>query len=324
MAIALQQKRTRKMPRSQAGVNDWIKAHLKADSLRFRSLIITMFGDSVAPYSDGIWASDLIELLEPFGANDRLVRTSLFRLTEQGWVIAKRDGRRSYYTLAPSGLRRFQQAYLRVYTPAPDWDGSWATVILPKSGNGAPERAELRRELEWEGYAFLATGIFIRPTRDTAPLQQVLKELDLSDRAVVMTSRESAVASGKPVADLVTQCWDLEAVKAEHLNFLSSFAPLQKLLAAGAQITPEQAFVIQTLLIDAFRRVTLHDPRLPNALLPTDWPGNAAYLLCRDLYRRTYLPAREHLAPRFELAGNGARKLPAELLRRFGGLDSAE
>lgn len=310
------------MPRSQAGVSEWINSHLKADSVRFRSLIITMFGDSVAPYSDGIWASDLIELLEPFGANDRLVRTSLFRLTAQGWVVARRDGRRSYYTLAPGGQRRFKQAYLRVYTPAPAWDGTWTTVILPKSENGAPERAELRRELEWEGFAFLAPRIFIRPTADTTPLEQVLKELELSDRAVVLTAKESRIANGKPVAELVTQYWDLAAVKKEHSDFLASFESLYLMLGAGTRLTPEQAFVIQTLLIDAFRRVTLHDPRLPEILLPPKWPGKAAYLLCRDLYRQTYQLAREHLAPRFELAGNAAKKVPAELLHRFGGLES--
>ena len=42
---------------------------------------------------------------------------------------------------------------------------------------------------------------------------------------------------------------------------------------------------MRTLLIHAYRRVLLRDPQLPAALLPLDWPGAAAYALCRDFYR---------------------------------------
>lgn len=308
------------MARGQTGISLWINNHLKADAPRSRSLIVTIFGDSVAPYSEGVWLSDLIDLLAPFGANERLVRTSVFRLTEEAWLVARRDGRRSFYTLAPGGRRRFQQAYDRVYTPVQSWDGVWTVVILPKSENGTSERAELRRELEWEGYAFLAPGIFIRPSAATSALTDVLKELDLVDRAVVFQTRDSDSLQGKPIADLTAQCWDLRNVRANHALFVERFKPLLGLVAGGSPLSAEQAFVVQTLVIDSFRRVTLHDPRLPEALLPRDWPGQEAYQLCRDIYRRTYQAAREHLTPRFNLSGSAA-KAPAELLRRFGGLD---
>ena len=73
-------------------------------------------------------------------------------------------------------------------------------------------------------------------------------------------------------------------------------------------------------LKDTYRRLTLHDPHLPAALLPADWPGHAAYQLCRRLYQRTYRQSREFLLPRFAAS---ARKAPAagEVARRFGGLD---
>ena len=57
---------------------------------------------------------------------------------------------------------------------------------------------------------------------------------------------------------------------------------------------------MRTLLIHEFRRVSLHDPQLPAALLPADWPGPAAYGLCRDFYRRTHQCAEQHLAATLE------------------------
>jgi phenylacetic acid degradation operon negative regulatory protein len=53
--------------------------------------------------------------------------------------------------------------------------------------------------------------------------------------------------------------------------------------------------VVRTLLIHAYRRVLLRDPRLPATLLPLDWPGAAAYALCRDFYRLTHRAAERHL-----------------------------
>jgi len=77
---------------------------------------------------------------------------------------------------------------------------------------------------------------------------------------------------------------------------------------------------VRTLLIHEFRRVSLHDPQLPAALLPADWPGPAAYVLCRNFYRRTHRCAEQHLAATLE-TGRGALSPAAPYFyERFGGL----
>jgi phenylacetic acid degradation operon negative regulatory protein len=38
----------------------------------------------------------LIDLLAPLGINERLVRTSVFRLAREGWLKAKPIGRRAF------------------------------------------------------------------------------------------------------------------------------------------------------------------------------------------------------------------------------------
>ena len=78
---------------------------------------------------------------------------------------------------------------------------------------------------------------------------------------------------------------------------------------------------MRTLLIHAYRRVLLRDPLLPAALLPLDWPGAAAYALCRDFYRLTHRCAERHLAA--TLAERGEEFPPADAsfydaLRRAG------
>ena len=66
--------------------------------------------------------------------------------------------------------------------------------------------------------------------------------------------------------------------------------------------------------------MVLRDPLLPTALLPTDWPGEAARQLCGEIYRGV-LAASEQWLDRH--ATNPAGPLPAagqELGRRFGDL----
>jgi phenylacetic acid degradation operon negative regulatory protein len=67
--------------------------------LRTGSLIVSIFGDSVAPRGGVVWIGSLIEVLAPLGISQRLVRTAVFRLVQDGILTNEQVGRRSFYTL---------------------------------------------------------------------------------------------------------------------------------------------------------------------------------------------------------------------------------
>ena len=95
-------------------------------------------------HGGAIWLGDLIELLAPLGINERLLRTSVFRLVAQNWLQSERHGRRSLYLISELGQRHTAHASQRIYEGAPqDWNGEWTLVALPRIGNGLAERAEL-------------------------------------------------------------------------------------------------------------------------------------------------------------------------------------
>jgi len=108
----------------------WIARVLAAAPPRAPSLIVTVWGDALAPHGGEVWLSALIRLMAPFGINDRLVRTSVFRLARDGWLAARTEGRRSRYRLTAEGARRFADAHRRIYAP-PDttWEGEWEIVL---------------------------------------------------------------------------------------------------------------------------------------------------------------------------------------------------
>lgn len=297
----------------------WIKNSLANDPPRSKSLIVTIFGDSLLPYVPGIWLSELIALLQSFGMNSQLVRTSAFRLASENWLESRREGRRSLYSLTESSRERVEHAYQRIYElPPREWDGNWTIIILSKVQVPITVRTEVRRELEWEGYGLVSPGVFLHPRANRANLDQILQRFRLTDDATVMKARDLDGVVTKPGARLVGECWDLKRVADHYNGFLRWFQSLERLL--HEKISPVDAFVVQTLLIHSFRRVVLHDPQLPAVLLPDDWPGHAAYELCRAIYRKTYAQTRVHLSAHLEAAKGAPLRPPPEFQARLGGL----
>src|SRR5215813_3367861 len=119
--------------------------------LRGGSLLITIFGDAIAPRGGVVTLGSLIRLAAPFGLTERLVRTSVARLAQDDWLIGRRDGRRSEYRLTSRGQQRFAQATQRIYSKGPDsWDGHWSLLVLSPNGTRRPDN--LRDSLRWLGF----------------------------------------------------------------------------------------------------------------------------------------------------------------------------
>jgi phenylacetic acid degradation operon negative regulatory protein len=311
----------RRIPMRTPSISKWIEHFLATNPPRAKSVAMTVFGDSIAPHGGSVWLGSLIELLTPFGISARLVRTSIFRLVEDGWLEARREGRRSLYSLTVSGLRRFEHAYRRIYGPPNlQWNGAWTMLFSPPGMIDATERGTLRKELLWEGFRMIAPGVFCRPAGVEDVLEDILSRTGLSGKLFICQASDMAHVSSQPLRELVAYAWELDSVMADYQEFIAQFGTLAKLLDAKQSIEPEQAFVIRTLLMHAFRRVQLHDPLLPLELLPGTWPGAAAYELCRRIYRITCADAERYLLATLRHEDERDWPTTPSFYARFGGL----
>ena len=302
--------------------NEWIAHFLATEPPRSKSLVMTIFGDAIAPHGGASWLGSLIELLGPFGVNDRLLRTSVFRLVQEGWLVARRDGRRSAYAIVPEALPRFERANRRIYAPlTAHWDGSWTLLLAAGSVIDAPTRAQLRKELEWEGYAMIAQGVYGHPSGSAEVIEEILARNGVKGKLLVCRASELDGVSSRPLRELAAEGWDLADVVQGYRRFGERFAPLLALLQDGEALAPEQAFVVRTLLIHAYRRVQLHDPMLPIELLPDPWPGSEAYGLARALYRLTHASAELHVNAALRREDADAPEADGAFYQRFGGLE---
>lgn len=304
--------------------NEWITGFLASDPPRSKSLVVTIFGDAIVPHGGMVWLGSLIELLAPFGVNDRLLRTSVFRLAQEGWLGAQRDGRRSSYAITPPAMARFVHAYRRIYAPLNvHWDGSWTLILNGDGALNAAERGAVRKELLWEGYSVIAPGIMGHPAADGPALDELLKRLGVAGKLFVVQGKAMRQVSGRALSDLVAGGWDLSGVAQGYQQFIAQFEPLLTAVQAAEAdggLAPQQAYVVRTLLIHAYRRVQLHDPQLPVELLPTPWPGALAYELTRAIYLAVYAAAEQHIDATLRREDSAAPAAEPAFFDRFGGL----
>lgn len=287
--------------------------------IRGGSLLVTIFGDSIAPRGGLVTLGSLIDLAAPFDLTERLVRTSVARLAQDDWLVARRDGRRSEYRLTPRGGQRFAEATRRIYSKGPDsWDGQWTVLVLPANGGKRPDN--LKDGLRWLGFGQPSPGVFAHPNSTLEQAREWLRGLDAARDALLLRSCSEDVAVDKA---LVAAGWDLGELTRRYRRFVDSFAPADIALSSRAAVTPESAFVIRTLLIHEYRKIHLQDPLLPPALLPADWVGSSAYELCASLYSKVFSLAEEFLTATASTLEQPLPPADESAYRRFGGLRGA-
>ena len=166
----------------------------------------------------------------------------------------------------------------------------------------------------------LAPGLLAHPAADPDGVAEVLRRVDGGGKIFVCAATELPGVGARPLAELVHEGWDLSAVVAGYRRFIDHFTPLLDLLRNEPAPDPQLAFIVRTLLIHAYRRVQLHDPMLPLALLPQPWPGSEAYALAQAIYRLVWTPAERHLMDVLRREDAAAPEADAGLYERFGGL----
>jgi len=287
--------------------------------IRGGSLIITVYGDAIAPRGGTVWLGSLIKLLEPLGLNQRLTRTSVFRLAKENWLSAEQIGRRSYYSLTGSGRRRFEQAFKRVFAVQyPEWDGKWVQILL--SQVTAEKRKEAREQLQWQGFGSLAPTVLLHPQADMVEVKTTLQELGVLEDTIIFSTLAEELATSGAMRSLVKECWNLEQLSEHYELFLNQFRPVWQEFSQQDRLDPQQCFMARTLLAHEYRKVLLSDPLLPEVLLPGDWEGRAARQLCRNLYRLIWEPAEQHLQTVLETAEGPLPEPDPSFYKRYGGL----
>jgi phenylacetic acid degradation operon negative regulatory protein len=256
-----------------------ILRHVNNAPSRTWSVVITVFGDAVVPRGGAISLATLTEIFQRMGVAEGAVRTAMSRLSADGWLERRRQGRNSFYQLAAKGEATFAEAAARIYDTHPAGEG------VPRFRLVLAERGEARAALLRAGFGQAQPGLWVAPR--------------IGARSGGGGGCPHPAGRCGPAADarrLAAQCWPLEGLAETYRHFIAAFAPLARWLGQGHALGGLDALVARVLLIHEYRRAVLRHPPLPRAFAGGLGRGCGAGL-CAGLYRGL-LPSFRGLAGR--------------------------
>lgn len=282
-------------------LDNFLEYFVDSQKVHAKSLISTFFGDLAIPYGGKAWVEIISFLLEPLGVSNRLVRTSLFRLVEEGWVESTRMGRNSYYQLTDKALEQTKDAEKLIYHPqANGWNGRWALVFILKKPDKIELRTQFERELKWMGFGAISKHIYAHPNASIEKVAALVKALKLN-RNVACMYAENISETGLDISDteLAAMCYPTN-----HFDhFVKNFSKLD--LATIRSASVHSQLLLRLLLIDEYRRIIIRDPHLAKELLPDDWIGYEAYSLCKSIYTEIFEGTNAAYLKLLDEAGEG-------------------
>lgn len=290
--------------RAESAFGALLRTILAESPLKAAGFIVTIYGDVVEPRGGVVWTGNLIETCADVGISETLVRTAVSRLVAAGQLSGEREGRRSFYRLAAPARAEYAAAARLLYGPPEA--AEWHFVQL--TGN-APDEA--MQALERAGHARLGPRLAVG-ARALPALKQA---------AVVF--RAEVVSGEGDLGAFAADHWNLALHAAAYRGFLGRFGRLDDLLARGVRLSAAESLVARLVLVHQFRLVVLRDPRLPQAALPVDWPGEEARRLFADLYLRLSPEADQHVARHFITAEGALPEASEATLRRLSLLSEA-
>lgn len=262
-------------------VRGLVAAFNRRKPVRAGSLIVTLYGDAIVPRGGSLSLGDIAQIMALFRIDGGHVRTAISRLTSGKWLERRKSGRNTYYKLSKQGEGEFARATRRIYFAHKAEAGK--RVRLALLNGEASGRAAQRRQIEAEGFvAFNALTYVSADGEERAPKQ-------IEGIHVV-----ALPASGE-ATEILRAAYKLDEIAARYREFASLFLPLRDALAKGAALGESEALVVRLLLIQEFRRIVLRDPALPAAMLPANWPGNAARKLAAEIYSRVLGASERYL-----------------------------
>lgn len=268
-----------------------------AEGARPRSLLMTLFGAFLRDVGDWIAVADLIGLLAPLELDAQAVRSAISRLKRRDVVAAERRDGAAGYRLTAHGRAILDAGDARIFAPAAPGaaDQEWLLLHFSIPESERALRHRLRTGLERLGLGRVGSAAWIGPPHVAGEVRLLVADVGAERYVELFAARHLGL---RATAESVARWWDLAAIAAEYRAYVAAWAPRLQAWRAGAGGEDVAAFRDYLLQLDAWRRIPYHDPGLPAAVLPADWPARSAWALFGELSARLRDPALGYVAGR--------------------------
>lgn len=188
------------------------------------------------------------------------------KLYAQNFLNRKKtaDGSDFEYTLSNHG-RAFIDEHLDLLHKKPiEWDGYWTLIVFNIPETKRSSRDRFRRYLQRIGAGNTLGTLWMSPYDFRQQITNYAKELGIDQNIIIMRSK------GKPSLNsrIVSSSWNLDIIAKKYTEFIRESDKILKTLSKNEI---ERSFELKTIIF-TLTTIMMEDPKLPNILLPKNWP----------------------------------------------------
>ena len=114
------------------------------------TVVFALLAQYVLPRGGEVWLGSLIQAMAALDISEAAARSTVLRLKKRDILESRRLGRRTFYWLTETGMRRLNVGGFRFSLPSEKaWDGKWTIAIYSIPEEQRELRDALRCALKW-------------------------------------------------------------------------------------------------------------------------------------------------------------------------------
>lgn len=193
--------------------------------------------------------------------NYQTLKRAFYAACQKGWIDKNLQ-------ITAEGQKRLNSILPQHFKKKKEWTGKWYIVSYDIPESKRYVRNILRNKLEKLGFAQLHKSVWVSPNNFLGDIEEIIEQYNLSSFVILAVSDR---LGREPSMDLAERIWQIREVGNDYRNFVVQ--------ARGGKLSKKQAIFKYLTILSC-------DPQLPSELLPSDWQGEKAYEIYRDLTKR--------------------------------------
>ncbi|WP_258934478.1 hypothetical protein [Nesterenkonia pannonica] len=210
-----------------------------AEGPRPRQLLVTLMADYWITPGASAPSGALVDLLEEFDVPPSGTRTLLSKLCRQGRLESFKEGRRTFYSIAPGSRRRLVSGFSAIARFGAEKEPDpfiWTCLMFSVPEGMRTRRLRLHKGLRWMGFAPLYDGVWVSPQAAREQVDALLKSQEISSATVFEATAYSAgLTYGQP-----TDAWSIPTLQDQYARFLDEAGQALQRVSEGRSPQPRR------------------------------------------------------------------------------------
>lgn len=208
----------------------------------------------------------------------------VWRNIRTGYIEKVEKGGEVYIRLTPQGNQRMVRDFPLLSLQKRKWDKKWRIAIFDIEEINRILRDNLRSKLKELGFGMLQKSVFISPHDILRDFSEYINYLGLDQAVYVFETSKPTMGDDKELADKV---WNLNFLNEKYKQVVEKGREIQNSYLTKSydrgKMLNDRDEERKRKLKSQYLEIVLSDPFLPKELLPSDWMGEKAKKIVKNL-----------------------------------------